>query len=57
MLPDAEERQWEEPVLSHDHEVYEEASSGLDHTNLAVRHRNQPAHTNLVSTELTSYRR
>lgn len=53
MLPDAEEFQREESVLSHDHEVHEEASSGLDHTDLAVCHRNQPAHTILVSTELT----
>lgn len=43
LLPDAEEVHRKESVLSHDHEVHEEAGSGLDHADLAVCHRNQPA--------------
>lgn len=42
LLSNTEERQRQEPVLSHDHEVHEETSRGLDHTDLAVRHRYQP---------------
>lgn len=38
MLPDAEEMHRQETVLSHDHEVHEETSGGLDHADLAVCH-------------------
>ena len=42
LLSDAEEVGRSEAVLSHDDEVDEEAGGGLDHADLAVRHRDQP---------------
>ena len=42
LLPEAEQVVWQEAILSHDHEVGEEAGQGLDHTDLTVRHRDQP---------------
>lgn len=44
-LPDAEQLERQETVLSHDDEVHEEAGSGLDHTDLPVGHRDQPVNT------------
>ena len=42
LLSDTEKFQGQEPIFSHDHEVHEESSCGLNHSDLAIRHRNQP---------------
>lgn len=45
LLPDTEQVCRQESVLSHNDEVHEEAGRGLDHTDLPVGHRDQPANT------------
>lgn len=38
LFTDTEQCHWQESIFSHDDEVYEETSSGLDHTNLTISH-------------------
>lgn len=41
MLTDAEQSHRQESIFSHDDEVDEESSSGLNHTDLTISHRDE----------------
>lgn len=49
VFADAEQGHGQEAILSHDDKVDEESGSRLDHTDLAVRHGDEPASRNIIN--------